>query len=240
MAVVLTPSLDAINDFLDSKLPSHITAYETVLFTKLISGTFDWFLSAINDEERAIIAKIPRSVRLDPSDFKDQNLDRVDKAILAKLHLNARAATVDIAAAVVSELGGQNDVSARTISRRTEYLVSRQGFRIQCEVLPEFVGLQATVHFWLRFPPQNYREVIGLVRSLPEVRFAYFTPGRTNLFLYVWLGNAEDRIGYESRLARLIPGLEIVESVQITRTYKRTGAVILDAGKPRHTGWEDR
>jgi len=146
-------------------------------------------------------------------------LDDGDRAILAALDRDARAAAIDIAAAV--------GMSESAVRRRLGVLIGG-AVEVRAIVAPATLGLPIAGFAWLRVRPSSVASVAAALQASPWVRYAAFTLSDEQILVDVAAPTVTDlrRFLTESPWAAEVDGMR---AASVIAAYKRSGVRVSEA-----------
>ncbi|MFF1906813.1 Lrp/AsnC family transcriptional regulator [Kitasatospora sp. NPDC058218] len=150
-------------------------------------------------------------------------LDALDRALLARLSVDARQSHATLAAAV--------GAPESTVRRRLHRLAAAGLLRTHATVDPRLLGMAVDANLWLDVPPSRLAEVGTALARHPQVHGVFATSGPTNLVATLFCA---DHGGlYRFLTGTLGPlGVDRAETAIVARAVKRAG-VPLQRPRPR-------
>ncbi|MEV0259001.1 AsnC family transcriptional regulator [Streptomyces sp. NPDC050732] len=143
----------------------------------------------------------------------ETGLDDVDKQLMAELAKDGRA--------TVSELARATGRSPASITRRLDHLRSAAALRLAVDFIPEHLGYQMQVRFWLRVAPGQLGTVGTALAAHPEIPFAAVTTGPSNLLATGLFRDTDELYRYLDHRIGTLPGVQSIETTPILREVKR-------------------
>ncbi|MFE2720853.1 Lrp/AsnC family transcriptional regulator [Kitasatospora sp. NPDC059327] len=149
--------------------------------------------------------------------------DALDRALLARLSVDARQSHAALAAAV--------GAPESTVRRRLHRLAAAGLLRTHATVDPRLLGMAVDANLWLDVPPGRLAEVGAALARHPQVHGVFATSGPTNLLATLFCA---DHGGlYRFLTDTLGPlGVDRAETAIVARAVKRAG-VPLRCPQPR-------
>lgn len=150
-------------------------------------------------------------------------LDALDRALLARLSVDARQSHATLAAAV--------GAPESTVRRRLHRLAAAGLLRTHATVDPRLLGMAVDANLWLDVPPSRLAEVGTALARHPQVHGVFATSGPSNLVATLFCA---DHGGlYRFLTGPLGPlGVDRAETAIVARAVKRAG-VPLQRPRPR-------
>lgn len=152
-------------------------------------------------------------------------LDRLDLDLVDHLAQDGRAPTANLAA--------QLDVSPRTVERRINRLVSSGRIVLRCDFSRPRAGIGTAVAFRLRIPDEQLFTVGRSLLNLPETRTCAVLATTPNFFWSVGVPSMASVQLLKTRVARMLPDVEVVDQMIVLRQGKLYGRILDDAGSWR-------
>ncbi|KUL55331.1 hypothetical protein ADL22_00035 [Streptomyces sp. NRRL F-4489] len=143
----------------------------------------------------------------------EPGLDTVDEQLMAELAKDGRA--------TVSELAHATGRSPASITRRLDHLRSTAALRLAVDYLPEHLGYDMQVRFWLRVAPGQLGTVGTALAAHPEIPFAAVTTGKSNLIATGLFHDTAELYQYLDHRIGTLPGVQSIETTPILREVKR-------------------
>ncbi|MDQ4213613.1 Lrp/AsnC family transcriptional regulator [Microbacterium capsulatum] len=170
-----------------------------------------WMPGQLTPEETRALN--PAFGQVPPADGTVPALDEVDSAILAVLERDARAAAIDIAAAV--------GVSESAVRRRLGVLIGG-AVDVRAVVAPAVLGLPIAGFVWLRVRPAAVATVAAALQASPFVRYAAFTLADEQILVDVAVPTVAElrRFLTESAWSAAVDG---IRAASVVGAYKRSG-----------------
>ncbi|AZM56288.1 AsnC family protein [Streptomyces sp. WAC 01529] len=140
-------------------------------------------------------------------------LDAVDEQLMAELAQDGRAP--------LSELAHATGRSPASINRRLERLRSTAALRLAVDFIPEHLGYQLLVRFWLRVAPGHLDAVGTALAAHSEIPFVSATTGASNMVATGMFRDAEELYQYLDHRIGALPGVKSIETTLILREVKR-------------------
>ncbi|MEV5381086.1 Lrp/AsnC family transcriptional regulator [Streptomyces nondiastaticus] len=140
-------------------------------------------------------------------------LDAVDAQLMAELAKDGRA--------TASELARATGRSPAGITRRLDHLRSTAALRLAVDFIPEHLGYQMQVRFWLRVAPGQLGTVGTALAAHPEIPFAAVTTGPSNLLANGLFRDTDELYHYLDHRIGTLPGVQSIETTPILREVKR-------------------
>lgn len=162
------------------------------------------------DEARALNPEFGKPSPVEPA---LPDLDDSDEAIVAALERDARAAAIDIAAAV--------GLSESAVRRRLGVLIG-QAVDVRAIVAPAVLGLPISAFVWLRVRPDAVAAVSAALQASPWVRYSAFTLSDEQILVDVAAPTVLElrRFLTESAWSAQVEGMR---AASIVAAYKRGG-----------------
>lgn len=144
--------------------------------------------------------------------MQSNELDRLDREILAVLQEDARLTNRAIAARVGS--------SEPTVRRRIDRMLGAGAVKIVAVASPFALGYGVIAILGLQIDRGYQPQIEQALHALPEVRFVGLTIGSYDLILEAWLPGSEALLAFLSDQLGSLPGIQRVESWQVLKLSK--------------------
>ncbi|MFI6843613.1 Lrp/AsnC family transcriptional regulator [Kitasatospora sp. NBC_00085] len=207
------------------QLPATAAVTETTTHAVLhaFSDAGRWQAGYLDEAE--VAALTPAAPTEPPADAPRERppLDALDRALLARLSVDARQSHAALAAAV--------GAPESTVRRRLHRLTAAGLLRTHATVDPRLLGMAVDANLWLDVPPGRLAEVGTALARHPQVHGVFATSGPANLMATLFCA---DHGGlYRFLTGTLGPlGVDRAETVIVARAVKRAG-VPLQRPRPR-------
>jgi DNA-binding Lrp family transcriptional regulator len=139
----------------------------------------------------------------------------LDDALIGQLTADARASSSDLAA----RLG----MSASTVRRRLDLLLSAHMVRLACEADLSLLGITSEALLWIAAGPGSLDETGHELSRHPQVRFAGATTGAANLLVAVAAGDLDGLYAFLTETIGSLGDVRALEVTPILSSVKRTG-----------------
>jgi Lrp/AsnC family transcriptional regulator for asnA, asnC and gidA len=139
-------------------------------------------------------------------------LDALDRAILAALQEDARTSNRALAARVGS--------SEATVRRRVERMLDEGLIRIVAVASPFALGHGVVAILGLQIDRSYQRTIEQALQAMPEVRFVGLTLGSYDIIVELWLPGGDALLDFLSDRIGPLPGVQRVEAWQVLRLSK--------------------
>jgi len=140
------------------------------------------------------------------------HMDRIDRAIIARLQYDGRMPFTDIAA----ELG----ISEGTVRRRVKRLTESGVLQIVAIVEPQFLGWSAAAMIGVTVEAGQIDAVAERIAQFPEVSYLFMAAGEFDLFVEVFCRDREHFVSFLSQSLQQVPGVERTQTFTILKMYK--------------------
>jgi DNA-binding Lrp family transcriptional regulator len=218
ISAVLLPSADPSNPPVFQQLPATnaVTSVTAQTVLHVYADSSDWRLDALTADERAALT--PAAPEAAPSGSPNRVWDRVldgtDEAIASALEDDGRRS-----ATAVAERTG---IAESTVRRRLAALLSQRLLITEVAVDPRRLGLGVDANILMEVPPDHLDATGRALAAHPAVHGALATTGKANLYLAVWLRDADELYRF---LTRELSGRSVssTETVLVGRAVKRPG-----------------
>ncbi|MQY02881.1 Lrp/AsnC family transcriptional regulator [Actinomadura macrotermitis] len=147
-----------------------------------------------------------------------------DRALLAALARDGRAAHADLAAAT-----GR---SPATVARRLADLRADGALFYDVEIRPELFGAGAQALLWMSVPPAHLDRVAAELARHEELAFVGATTGPTNLLANALCADPAALHRYLTRRLGAFAEIGAIETAPVLRTVKAAGALVPPARPP--------
>lgn len=212
MLTVITPTTtwlaESVYPQLD-RIPGLIR-YQSSFCTKLHYGAADWRLDALSPAQ----ARTLRELSAPPEQYHGP-LPASYPDIIRQLARNGRATAAEIA-----EATGLHPATAR---RQLQRILNSRTMAFRCEVAQGLAGYPIVCEWTGRLPAGEHDEAARMLAGLGGLRLCASTTGDTNFMFMMWLRGPADIMAAERSIGELIPRLDLVESVVVSRIPKRVG-----------------
>lgn len=193
-----------------------LTSVDAHCLLRVFTGiTSTWYASGIpfgparRDEENGAPLPAPE-FREPPGPL---SLDATDRALLAELAKDGRAALPELAAAT-----GR---SPSSVQRRLEHLKAQGALGFSVDFAPRHLGYDLMTHLWLRVAPGEVSAAGRALAAHPEIAFAAATTGPHNLVASGVFRGDHDLHHYLDHRVGSLPGIQSIETAPILREVKR-------------------
>ena len=139
-------------------------------------------------------------------------MDRIDRAIVARLQYDGRMPFTDIAA----DLG----ISEGTVRRRVKRLTEGGVLQIVAIVEPQFLGWSAAAMIGVTVEAGRVDAVAERIAQFPEVSYLFMAAGEFDLFVEVFCRDREHFVSFLSQRLQQVPGVERTQTFTILKMYK--------------------
>ena len=139
-------------------------------------------------------------------------MDRIDRAIVARLQYDGRMPFTDIAA----ELG----ISEGTVRRRVKRLTESGVLQIVAIVEPRFLGWGAAAMIGVTVEAGRVDAVAQRIAQFPEVSYLFMAAGEFDLFVEVFCRDREHFVSFLSQSLQQVPGVARTQTFTILKMYK--------------------
>jgi len=214
ISAVLLPSADPSDPPVFQQLPATnaVTSVTAQTVLHVYADSSDWRLDALTPDERAALT--PAAPKAAPSGSANRVLDGTDEAIASALEDDGRRS-----ATAVAERTG---IAESTVRRRLAALLSHRLLITEVAVDPRRLGLGVDANILMEVPPDHLDATGRALAAHPAVHGALATTGKANLYLAVWLRDADELYRF---LTRELSGRSVssTETVLVGRAVKRPG-----------------
>ena len=214
ISAVLLPSADPSDPPVFQQLPATnaVTSVTAQTVLHVYADSSDWRLDALTPDERAALT--PAAPKAAPSGSANRVLDGTDEAIASALEDDGRRS-----ATAVAERTG---IAESTVRRRLAALLSQRLLITEVAVDPRRLGLGVDANILMEVPPDHLDATGRALAAHPAVHGALATTGKANLYLAVWLRDADELYRF---LTRELSGRSVssTETVLVGRAVKRPG-----------------
>ncbi|MEE1787688.1 Lrp/AsnC family transcriptional regulator [Streptomyces sp. SP17BM10] len=152
-----------------------------------------------------------------PAPLTPPAFDAADRALLAVLHHDGRAALGELAAAT-----GRTPA---TVARRLAQLRAEGAVFLDVELDPRLHGAGLQALLWMTVAPARLDRVALALTGHRELAFVAATTGRTNLVATALCAGPADLHRYLTRDLAAFPEITVLESAPVLRTLKSSGPV---------------
>ncbi|EID71831.1 hypothetical protein W59_39059 [Rhodococcus opacus RKJ300 = JCM 13270] len=218
---VMVADLRALSEWIRNDLSrvDGVRGIRTKIVTRIYGESVRWRLGSLSPMQQHVLSPyVPDTGTMTRPPRADE------QRLMTALAPDGRRSAV--------ELAEQIGVSAPTVRKRLDRLVSEGILSVRCEVAHVLNGWPVTATIWARVPAECLDTVGRDLVEYPEVRVCCGVTGRSNLVLTVWLRHVGDLQLFETRLEKEQPELSVVEREVTLETVKRLGA-LLDTGGRR-------
>jgi Lrp/AsnC family transcriptional regulator for asnA, asnC and gidA len=139
-------------------------------------------------------------------------MDKVDRAIVARLQYDGRMPFTDIAA----ELG----ISEGTVRRRVKRLTESGVLQIVGIVEPQFLGWSAAGMIGVTVQAGRIDVVAQQIAQFPEVSYLFMASGEFDLFVEVFCRDREHFVSFLNQQLQQIAGVDRTQTFMILKMYK--------------------
>jgi Lrp/AsnC family transcriptional regulator for asnA, asnC and gidA len=141
-----------------------------------------------------------------------RQLDKTDRAIVARLQYDGRKPYTDIAA----EVG----ISEGSVRRRVKLLLESDVLQIVGIVEPQLLEWNAAGMVGVTVNPGQIDAVARQIARFPEVSYLFMASGGFDLFVEVYCRDREHFVSFLSDQLQQVPGIERTETFMILKMYK--------------------
>lgn len=225
MLDVLAADFATVQRFVEEELAAlpDVLGMECVFATSLYSEGSRWRLGSLDAAQLRVLGR-PRTTAGTGRPLGD--LTTLDRALLDALVRDGRTRLCELAALTAT--------SAATARRRLHRLTAGGIVGFRCDVAPAVSGLPVSVTFRGRAPANDVNRLHRTLATLPECRLLAAVTGNANVLATYWLRDLGSLQQRETAACAQLPSLHITERILGTRTVKRMGHLLDDAG--RRTG----
>ncbi|MFE0043650.1 Lrp/AsnC family transcriptional regulator [Streptomyces albireticuli] len=155
----------------------------------------------------------PAAPRADSDTAGLVRLTAADETLLRELAQDGRAALPQLAEAT--------GLSASSVKRHLERLVSEGALEFTVDLAPQHFGYQMMVRLWLSVRPGKLGTVGATMAGHPEISFVAATTGPSNLVASGVFHGPRDLYHYLDHRVGTLPDVRSVETAPILREVKR-------------------
>ncbi|MFB7476406.1 Lrp/AsnC family transcriptional regulator [Kitasatospora sp. NPDC056184] len=218
IGAVMLSDAGARDRLLYGQLPATAAVAETTVHAVLhaFADAGQWRSGHLGEAEAAALAD-PPAARPAPGGVPRDQVDELDRALLARLGEDARQSHATLAAAV--------GTPESTVRRRLHRLEDAGLVRTHATVDPRLLGLAVDANLWLDVPPGRLAAVGAALARHPQVHGVLATSGPANLMAAVF---CPDHGGlYRFVTDTLGPlGVGRAETTIVARAVKRAGVTL--------------
>ena len=143
--------------------------------------------------------------------MKDQ-IDDIDRRIIAALQISARQTNVEIAAAL--------GLAESTVRRRVEKLINGDFVRIVAVADPLKNGYPVVAIIGLECPPAALAEVEAALLKLDEFRFIGMTSGQYDFIAEAWFSSLNELRIYVTDKLSVVAGVRRIETTHVLKMVR--------------------
>lgn len=185
--------------------------------TRIYTEASRWHLRSLTEKQRARLAQDVAK----PS--SEGILREEDQPLLVALGVDGRKSNAQLAA----DLG----VSASTIRRRLQRMISADVVRFRCDVANLYTEWPVLVSYQAVCSPSQIDVVGHALALVPEVRVCVAALGASNILFTVWLRSASSSLALELELSKHLPQMTITHRAVTLHSVKRFGRLLDEQGR---------
>ncbi|WP_162308266.1 Lrp/AsnC family transcriptional regulator [Segeticoccus rhizosphaerae] len=174
-----------------------------------VKPTSAWQLPVLTSAQTRLLRR-PRARSQDGGRLQ---LSSDDLELLEALRGNARCSYVDLA--------GQLGVTATTVRRRLDRMLTSGAVSLRASVEPELLGLRIEADVWLRVRPDSIAKTAAQLARRSEVTYCGVVTGSYGLELILALPDLDQLHSFIADVIAAQPAVLDSEPTLVTRTYKR-------------------